>query len=175
MGCYSRNFTLSILRDKPYFNRLSKFLIEQVVGLSCNSLAYFTRALDALEEGKPTTRFPGDFGQAGLLAGYGHVHFKREDWAACNLALENRLPVTLSIDDALEQIVQSLLQKGKGYEGVKATAERFADRASSRATGDWVIYRNGDSGFEYLAIHEHTERGSAEEQSLRRLLDALQM
>ncbi len=173
MGCYSKQFTLAVLQDRPYFDRLSEYLIDQVIELSCDRLAFFTRALDAMERGSPITRSPGAFSASGVLAGYGHVHFKRQDWAAGNLAALHGKPPSQPMDVTLDQIVRSLLAAGKGYEAVKAEAARFQTRASTKASGDWVIYRNGSRGTEYLAIHEHTERGSAEEFQLKSLLDNL--
>lgn len=173
VGCYSKEFTLAVLEDKPYFDRLSAHLISQLIELSCDRLTYFTRALDAMEEGSPITSNPGAFGSGGVLAGYGHIHFKREDWASGNLALLHRKRPSQKMDETIRQIVLSLLDSGKGYEGIQAEAERFRTRISTQATGDWILYRENAKGIQYLAIHEHTKRGSQEELQLRSLLDSL--
>ncbi|MBA1229247.1 hypothetical protein G7013_06260 [Pseudomonas viridiflava] len=164
---------MAVLQGKPYFERLSNYLVSQLVELSCDSLSYVTRALDAMERGSPITQSPGAFSKKGGLAGYGHVHFKRQDWAAGNLAALHGKPPSQRMDVTLDQIVRSLLATGQGYEGVKAEAERFGNRISTQASGDWVLYRNGPRGVEYLAIHEHTKRGSPEELRLKTLLDQI--
>jgi hypothetical protein len=70
MVCHSEEFVLAVLHEKPYFNRLSDHLIEQILGLECDEFARLRRAIDAVEAGSSTTRFPGDFRPSGLLAGY---------------------------------------------------------------------------------------------------------
>ncbi|MGX0957839.1 hypothetical protein AB7M18_003967 [Pseudomonas viridiflava] len=169
----STEFTLAVLREMPYFDRLSTHLRTQVAELSITRLAFFKRALDAFEGGSPITKSPGAFNAKGILAGYGHLHFKREDWVAGNFAAQNRKPPAQPLEVTLAQEAESLLKKGKGYEGVLERVERFSKRASSNATGDWVLFRNGKRGIEYLAIHEHTDPGSEKELQLKWLLDGL--
>ncbi|WKW34136.1 hypothetical protein KIH13_10790 [Pseudomonas viridiflava] len=162
---------MAVLQGKPYLDRLSDYLIKQLIELSCDGLTHVTRAIDAMEQGSPITKSPGAFSASGVLAGYGHVHFKRQDWAAGNLAALHGKPPSQRMDVTLDQIVRSLLATGQGYEGVKAEAERFGTRISTQASGDWVLYRNGPKGIEYLAINEHVRRGSPEELRLKTLLD----
>lgn len=80
-------------------------------------------------------------------------------------------PPSQHIDVTLVQIVRSLMAIGKGDEGVKAEAARFGTRISTESSGDWILYRKGSTGIEYLAIHQHVRRGSPEELRLKTLLD----
>lgn len=174
MGCHSREFTLEILNERAYRDRISSYLVEQLVEMSCNDLSRILRALDALESGEPNINHPGDFGQGGILAGYGHVHYRREDWAIGNLAAQYRFGQTQSADAIVDQVAQKIWNDGGDVMGALDTAvESFAERVATRASGDWIIYRNGIVGREYLTVHPHTRRNSPEEHALKQLLDSL--
>lgn len=170
MGCHSREFTIETLKEKSYFPRLSSYLIDQLVGFSCDQLARFLWAIDAFEAGEPVTWVPKAFDSDGLLAGYSHLHYKRPDWAATNLAAAHRQPLKQSLETTIGVLAERIVD-GKADLGM--VLEKFSSRASSRATGDWVIYRDGSGGPQYLAVHEHTERGSAEELALKEVLDCI--
>ncbi|MGF6490571.1 hypothetical protein [Pseudomonas frederiksbergensis] len=173
MVCHSNEFTLAILRDKPYFHRLANHLIDQILELSCDDFARLMRAVDAVESGAPTTKFPGDFKSHGVLAGYGHFHYRRNDWAATNLALTQGMPVDQSLDQTIDTLAQKIVEDGTNPSaGVDAAMKKFIKRIP-QATGDWVLYRDGAIGREYLALHEHTVPGAVEEQELKKLLDSL--
>lgn len=176
MGCYSREFTLEALAERHYRARISSYLVEQLVDMSCNDLSRVLRALDALENGDANTNHPGDFGQGGILAGYGHIHYRREDWAAGNLAAQHRLSQAQSADSIIDQVEQKIWNKGGDVIGVvQTTVESFAERVATRATGDWIVYRSGIHGREYLAAHPHTRRNTPEEHALKQLLDSLSL
>lgn len=174
MGCYSREFTIEILRAKPYFARLSSYLIEQLVRHSCDQLSRFCRAVDALESGAACTKFPGSFHQAGFLAGYGHVHYLQPDWAATNMAVSNRLPLGTPLDQAIDAVAERIVA---GNDDVFASQDqvigKFVARLKEGGTGDWIIYRDAPAGREYLAVHKHTVKNSPEEKALQQLLDAI--
>ncbi|MBP5074762.1 hypothetical protein HUS84_12275 [Pseudomonas chlororaphis] len=173
MVCHSEEFVLSVLQDKSYFNRLSDHLIEQILGLECDDFSRLRRAIDAVEAGSPTTRFPGDFRPSGLLAGYGHFHYRKGDWAATNLAAEFRKPITQSLDITVDALADKVVAKGGDPD---AELEKLINKFSRRigqASGDWVLYCDGLSGREYLAINQHTDPNSDEERELRRLLDRI--
>lgn len=176
MGCYSREFTLEVLREKPYFARLSGYLIDQLVELSCDDLARFRRALDRFDgsTGKGRTKSPGAFSRKGALAGYSHVHFARGDWLDTNFALSAGMPLAQPLDETVDKLAQRIVEGGcSPRQGVAAAIGEFATRIATGATGDWVIYKARPDGNFYLAIHEHTRRGSPEELALRNVLDRI--
>jgi hypothetical protein len=173
MACHSDEFVLSVLLEKPYFSRLSDYLIEQILSLGCNDFARLRRAIDAVEEGSPATRNPGDFGRDGELMGYGHFHYMKEDWAATNLAAINNQPIMQPLDATIDHLAGKIIAGGGDYESaLEAKIKKFSQRVRE-ASGDWVLYRNGPEGREYLAINEHVKRGSEEERELRLLLDSI--
>lgn len=174
MGCYSRDFTLSILHDKPYFSRLSSHLIEQLVALSCDELAKFERAIDAIEgvRGSVRAKAPGAFG--GVLAGYSHVHYMRPDWLAANFSQSQRMPPQQGLEQTVEKVVGQIVDSRKPpLDAVDDVIEQFTDRLSNGATGDWLIYEDRPVGNFYLAINEHVARGSSDELELKRLLNGI--
>lgn len=173
MVCHSDEFVLSVLLEKPYFNRLSDYLIEQILGLGCNDFARLRRAIDAVETGSPTTRNPGDFSPKGLLKGYGHFHYMKEDWAATNLAAINEQPIAQALDDTIDHLVDKIVAAGGSYDVALEKEIRKFSRRSRAASGDWVLYRNGPKGREYLALNAHVDRGSDAEHELLRLLDGI--
>lgn len=174
MVCHSREFVMAILQEKPYFQRLSSYLIDQLLELSCDDFARFRRALDAVESGSPVTRFPGEFSLSGVLAGYGHIHYRRSDWAAGNLALLHKMAPDQPIEQTIDKLAQQVVDGGGDFQAeIGSIVDGFAKRVSSKATGDWVLFRATTGDRQYLAIHEHTERGSAKERELRTLLDSL--
>ncbi|WP_170854566.1 hypothetical protein [Azotobacter beijerinckii] len=174
MGCNSREFTLAALQERPYFGRLSGYLIEQLVDLSCDDLARFIRAIDALESGTPRTKAPGEYDPKAVLAGYAHVHFCRGDWAASNLAISAEMHRTQPLEKTIDRLSERIVEAGPQAQSVLDSAiDEFASRLSTSATGDWVIYKEGSDGHLYLAMHEHTKRGSPEEIALKELLDSI--
>lgn len=174
MGCHSREFTLEVLGELPYRNRISSHLVAQLIEMSCDDLSRALRALDALENGEPNTSHPGYFSQGGVLAGYCHVHYRREDWAAGNLAAQHRLGQDQSTDSVVEKVADKIWNEGGNVMAtLDKTIDTFAERVGKRASGDWIIYRNNVGGREYLAVHPHTKRNSAEEHALKLLLDSL--
>lgn len=174
MGCHSREFTVETLKEKAYFHRLSAYLIDQLVGLSCDQLSRFLRAVDAVEAGAPSTWAPGAFSSSGLLAGYWHFHFLQDDWMATNLAAAHRQPLKQPLDATVDAIADRIVAGQADIVTAQAEAvKKFTDRLSGEATGEWVIYREGATGREYLAIHAHTRRGSKEERGLKQLLDGI--
>lgn len=116
MGCYSREFTLAVLEEKTYFNRLSAHLIEQLIELSCDDLARFERAIDALEgiRGESRTKQPGSF--RGVLAGYSHIHYLHEEWQAANFARSQRVSSEQSLDQMIDQVAERIVKKGWRYQ-----------------------------------------------------------
>jgi hypothetical protein len=173
MVCHSIEFTLAILREKPYFGRLSSYFIEQTLSLDCNDFSRLLRAIDAAESGVPDTKWPGDFVSAGLLSGYGHFHYRTSDWAATNLAVALKMPVRQSLDETIDATAEKIIAGGGDPRtGIEVAIGKFIKRIR-KASGDWVIYRDEPLGRRYLAIHEHTERRSAEEHQLKALLDSI--
>lgn len=174
MGCYSREFTLSVLQEKPYFSRLSSHLIEQLVALSCDELAKFERAIDAVEgvRGRVRAKAPGAFG--GVLAGYSHVHYMRPDWLQANFSQSQRMSPEQELEQTVEKVLERIVDSGRQpLDAVDEAMERFTDRLSNRATGDWLIYEERLVGNFYLAINEHVACGSSDELDLKRLLDGI--
>lgn len=173
MVCHSNEFMLAILQDKPYVNQISDHLIEQILGLECDDFARLLRAIDAAESGAPATRAPGDFESAGVLAGYGHFHYRKGDWAATNLAAAFGKPITQSLDNTIDDLANEIAAQGRDTDAKLEAAIAKFSRRIRKASGDWVLYREGANGREYLAINQHTPRGSDEERELRRLLDSV--
>lgn len=173
MVCHSDEFVLSVLLEKQYFSRLSDYMIEQMLSLGCNDFSRLRRAIDAVEDGLPTTRNPGDFRRDGELKGFGHFHYMKEDWAATNLAAINKQPIMQPLDVTIDHLAGKIIAGGGDFEAALEKKIQKFSRRVREVSGDWVLYRNGPEGREYLAINEHVDRGSEEERGLRRLLDSI--
>jgi len=173
MVCHSEEFVLSVLLERDYFARLSDFMIEQMLSLDANDFSRLIRSIDSLEGGSPSTRNPGDFRENGQLKGYGHFHYMKEDWAATNLAVISGQPIMQSLDATIDHIAGKIVATGGDFEAALEQKLRKFSRRTRSASGDWVLYRDGPNGREYLAINPHVEPGSEEEQALSRLLDRI--
>lgn len=173
MVCHSAEFVREILQEKPYMQRLSSHLIDQILDLDCDDFSRLLRAIDAVESGEPTTKSPRDFDGTGLLAGYGHFHYRASDWASTNFAAAQGRPIGQSLDQTIDDLAGRIIRSGADpVLGLEDVMKKFAERLP-KSTGDWVLYREGPNGREYLAIHAHTERGSEEEKALKALLDGM--
>ena len=173
MVCHSAEFVREILQEKPYMQQLSSHLIGQILELDCDDFSRLLRAIDAVESGEPTTKSPGDFKGTGLLAGYGHFHYRASDWASTNFAAAQGRPIEQSLDQTIDDLADRIIRSGvEPSLGLEAVMKKFAERLP-KSTGDWVLYREGPEGRDYLAIHAHTKRGTDEEKALKALLDGI--
>ncbi|TMU79698.1 hypothetical protein FGA82_11730 [Pseudomonas fluorescens] len=173
MVCHSAEFVREILQEKPYVQRLSIHLTGQILELDCDDFSRLLRAIDAVEAGEPSTKTPGDFKETGLLAGYGHFHYRASDWASTNFAAAQGRPIGQSLDQTIDDLAERIIRSGVDPSlGIEDVMKKFTERLP-KSTGDWVLYREGAAGREYLAIHSHTERGSEEEKALKALLDGI--
>lgn len=173
MVCHTVEFVMAELQEKPYYPRMSAYLIEQLLEVDCNEFSRVLRAIDASEAGAPRTKPPRDFSLKGVLAGYGHLHYLRSDWTAGNLASINGEPVKQSLDKTIDELAKQIVEKeGDPQSNLENLMKKFS-KGIEKATGDWVIYEDCGNGRRYLALAEHVERGSPEELSLRRQLDSL--
>jgi hypothetical protein len=173
MVCHSKEFVLSVLLEKDYFARLSDYMIEQMSSLGPNDFPRLIRSIDAMEGGHPSTRNPGDFRENGQLKGYGHFHYMKEDWAATNLAAISGQPIMQSLDATIDHVAEKIVATGGDFEAALEQKLRKFLLRTRNASGDWVLYRDGPNGREYLAINPHVQPGSEEEQALSRLLDRI--
>lgn len=173
MVCHTVEFTMAKLQEKHYYPRLSAHLIEQLLEVDCNEFSRVLRAVDSAESGKPTTKPPRDFDPLGVLVGYGHLHYLRQDWAAGNLASQNGEPVDQSLDKTIDELAQQIVLRGGDPDADLEKLMKKFSKGMRKATGDWVLYRNGGAGREYLALAEHVDRGSPEELDLKAFLNSL--
>lgn len=173
MVCHSVEFVMAVLKEKPYYPRMSAHLIKQLREVDCNELSRVLRAIDASEAGAPRTKPPSDFSLKGVLSGFGHLHYLRADWAAGNLASINRRPVEQSLDITIDELAKRIVEKeGDPESNLENLMTKFSE-GMTKATGDWVIYQDCRGDRKYLVLAEHVKRGSPEELRLRAQLDSL--
>lgn len=173
MVCHTVEFVMAELQEKAYYPRISAYLVEQLLEVDCNEFSRVLRAINAAEAGTPRTKFPGDFSLKGVLAGYGHLHYLRSDWAAGNLASINNEPVKQPLDITIDKLAKRTVEKGGDpLSNLNELMEKFT-KGMEKGTGDWVIYEDCREGRKYLALAEHVKMGSPEELRLRALLDGL--
>lgn len=173
MVCHTVEFVMAELQEKPYYPRMSAYLIQQLLEVDCNEFSRVLRAINASEAGAPRTKPPRDFSLKGVLAGYGHLHYRRSDWAAGNLASINRQPLNQSLDMTIDELAKQIVeQEGDPQSNLEDLMKKFST-GMGKATGDWVIYEDCGDSRKYLALAEHVVRGSPEELRLRDQLDSL--
>lgn len=173
MVCHTVEFVMAELQEKPYYSRMSAYLIKQLLEVDCNEFSRVLRAITASEAGAPRTKPAREFSVKGVLAGYGHLHYRRSDWAAGNLASINGESVKQSLDITIDVLTKQTVEKeGDPMSNLEDLMKKFS-KGMEKATGDWVIYEDCGNGRKYLALAEHVDWGSPEELSLKAQLDSL--
>lgn len=174
MVCHTHSLVDETLEEILGGNAISKYLREQLYSLDCDD---FTRVSRALEQAHGSGRFTAvDRGRFnGALEGYGHLHYLNKDWLATNFSHVAGRSIKESADQQIEAAAQQISDKSVRPEDaireLDTLKSRFKKRMASKATGDWLIYRECPEGKRlYLAIHSHVTRDSEDELRLLFLL-----
>lgn len=181
MVCHTHAFVDETLKEYLDVHQISDYLRHQLYELECSEFDQVCRAFGQAHKtgsGGFTAVDRGEY--SGALRGYRHVHYRNSDWLRINIALSQQRSVNDTMEELIDYAAKSA-SKGRTdpdeimEQVIQQHEKPLKKRLSSKATGDWLIYREDPQGKRlYLAIHPHVTRGSAGERKLLSLLKQIE-